>query len=88
VPDSRRRVYERVRIGKVKQPYCFEVNGGELFAFAGIWDRWMDSEQALGLALEHKPDAVLLDLTTQKFFEVQTARVGLGSRLFATCDCG
>jgi putative SOS response-associated peptidase YedK len=25
-----------------KQPYCFEVNDGELFAFAGIWDRWKD----------------------------------------------
>jgi hypothetical protein len=27
------------RTGKGKQPYCFEVNEGELFAFAGIWDR-------------------------------------------------
>ena len=26
--------------GKAKQPYCFEVNDGELFAFAGLWDRW------------------------------------------------
>jgi putative SOS response-associated peptidase YedK len=32
--------YEWVRTGKAKQPYCFEVNDGELFAFAGIWDRW------------------------------------------------
>ncbi len=32
--------YEWQRTGKVKQPYCFEVNGGQLFAFAGIWDRW------------------------------------------------
>jgi len=28
------------RTGKTKQPYCLEVNEGELFAFAGIWDRW------------------------------------------------
>jgi putative SOS response-associated peptidase YedK len=35
--------YEWVRTGKVKQPYCFEVNDGQLFAFAGIWDRWRDS---------------------------------------------
>jgi putative SOS response-associated peptidase YedK len=34
--------YEWVRTGKVKQPYCFEVNDGELFAFAGLWDRWKD----------------------------------------------
>jgi putative SOS response-associated peptidase YedK len=34
--------YEWLRTGKAKQPYCFEVNNGELFAFAGIWDRWKD----------------------------------------------
>ena len=28
--------YEWMRTGKAKQPYCFEVNEGELFAFAGI----------------------------------------------------
>jgi putative SOS response-associated peptidase YedK len=32
--------YEWQKNGKAKQPYCFEVNEGELFAFAGIWDRW------------------------------------------------
>jgi putative SOS response-associated peptidase YedK len=26
--------YEWQRMGKAKQPYCFEVNDGELFAFA------------------------------------------------------
>src|SRR6201981_3628349 len=34
--------YEWVRAGTAKQPYCFEVNDGELFAFAGLWDRWRD----------------------------------------------
>ena len=34
--------YEWQRRGATKQPYCFEVNNGELFAFAGIWDRWRD----------------------------------------------
>ncbi len=34
--------YEWKRAGKVMQPYCFEINDGELFAFAGIWDRWKD----------------------------------------------
>jgi putative SOS response-associated peptidase YedK len=34
--------YEWQRRGKVKQPYCFEVNDGGLFAFAGLWDRWKD----------------------------------------------
>jgi putative SOS response-associated peptidase YedK len=34
--------YEWKKTGPVKQPYCFEVDGGRLFAFAGIWDRWKD----------------------------------------------
>lgn len=32
--------YEWKRSPAGKQPYCFEVNDGELFAFAGLWDRW------------------------------------------------
>jgi putative SOS response-associated peptidase YedK len=32
--------YEWQRSGKTKQPYCFELQDGELFAFAGLWDRW------------------------------------------------
>jgi len=32
--------YEWQRTGKTKQPYCFEIGEGTLFAFAGIWDRW------------------------------------------------
>jgi putative SOS response-associated peptidase YedK len=35
--------YEWQRMGKAKQPYCFEVNDGELFAFVGIWERWKDA---------------------------------------------
>jgi putative SOS response-associated peptidase YedK len=34
--------YEWLRTSKAKQPYCFEVDDGELFAFAGLWDRWKD----------------------------------------------
>ena len=34
--------YEWMRSGKTKQPYCFEINDGELFAFAGLWERWKD----------------------------------------------
>jgi len=32
--------YEWKRTGTSKQPYCFEVNEGKLFAFAGLWDGW------------------------------------------------
>ena len=35
--------YEWSRTAKGKQPFCFEVNNGELFAFAGLWDGWKDS---------------------------------------------
>ena len=36
--------YEWARKGTSKQPFCFEVNDGELFAFAGIWDGWRSAE--------------------------------------------
>jgi putative SOS response-associated peptidase YedK len=36
--------YEWKRTGNAEQPYCFEVNEGELFAFAGLWDRWNDAQ--------------------------------------------
>jgi len=32
--------YEWKRTAIGKQPYCFEVNDGDLFAFGGLWDRW------------------------------------------------
>jgi putative SOS response-associated peptidase YedK len=35
--------YEWKKTVKAKQPFCFEINNGELFAFAGLWDRWRDA---------------------------------------------
>jgi putative SOS response-associated peptidase YedK len=35
--------YEWKKTPTSKQPFCFEVNGGELFAFAGLWDGWKDA---------------------------------------------
>jgi putative SOS response-associated peptidase YedK len=32
--------YEWRKMGSVKQPYCFEVGDGEVFALAGLWDEW------------------------------------------------
>jgi putative SOS response-associated peptidase YedK len=34
--------YEWRRTGGAKQPFCFEVKDGELYAFAGLWDGWKD----------------------------------------------
>jgi len=36
--------YEWQRNGKAKQPYCFKVNDGEVFALAGLWDKWRNPE--------------------------------------------
>jgi putative SOS response-associated peptidase YedK len=32
--------YEWQKMGSVKQPYCFEVGEGEVFALAGLWNEW------------------------------------------------
>jgi putative SOS response-associated peptidase YedK len=31
-----------MQAGKTKRPYCFEVDEGELFVFAGIREHWRD----------------------------------------------
>lgn len=36
--------YEWKRTASGKQPFCFEVNDGELFAFGGLWDGWKNAE--------------------------------------------
>ena len=41
--------YKWKKNGKTKQPYCFEVAEGDLFAFAGLWDKWSDPQ---GQAIE------------------------------------
>jgi putative SOS response-associated peptidase YedK len=35
--------YEWHKRGSSKQPFYFEVRDSELFAFAGLWDRWKDA---------------------------------------------
>jgi putative SOS response-associated peptidase YedK len=34
--------YEWRRTSAGKQPFCFEIHDGELFAFAGLWDGWRE----------------------------------------------
>jgi len=36
--------YEWQKVAEKRQPYCFEVNEGELFAFAGVWDGWKNPD--------------------------------------------
>jgi putative SOS response-associated peptidase YedK len=36
--------YEWKRAGKEKLPFCFTLADGSLFALAGVWDRWKNSQ--------------------------------------------
>jgi putative SOS response-associated peptidase YedK len=57
--------YEWEKNGKTKQPYCFEVKDGELFAFAGLWDRWISPQGELVESctiLTTTPNSLLADI--------------------------
>ena len=57
--------YEWQRNGKAKQPYCFEVNDGKVFAFAGLWDKWRNPEGVMiesCTILTTTPNALLSDI--------------------------
>ena len=57
--------YEWKKNGKVKTPFCITMVDDSIFAFAGIWDSWRNSE---GKALETcsiittTPNALLADI--------------------------
>jgi putative SOS response-associated peptidase YedK len=36
--------YEWLTEGKTKQPFLYEVDGGQPFAFAGLWETWQGKE--------------------------------------------
>ncbi len=36
--------YEWQKLGSARQPFCIRQRGGQVFAFAGIWDRCPDEE--------------------------------------------
>jgi len=36
--------YEWRKLAQGKQPYCIQLLGGELFAFAGLYDIWRDRD--------------------------------------------
>jgi len=57
--------YEWRRAAGEKQPFCFEVGVSDIFAFAGLWDRWQDpSGQAMETCtiLTTTPNDLLADV--------------------------
>jgi putative SOS response-associated peptidase YedK len=57
--------YEWKRNGKMRQPYCFEVGAGKIFAFAGLWDSWKDPTGEMiqtCTILTTMPNALLADI--------------------------
>ena len=57
--------YEWKAMGSVKQPYCFEVGEGEIFAFAGLWDEWKSPDGEIiesCTVLTTGPNSVVADL--------------------------
>ncbi len=88
------------RIGRTKQPYCFEVNEGERFAFAGIWDRWKNASgnsvetcsiltttPNVVTAVVHDRMPVILDIDSYDLWlDPGMKDVGLVSELLKPCD--
>ena len=44
--------YEWLRQGKTKLPYLYEVDGGQPFALAGLWESWRGPDGGTGPPLE------------------------------------
>jgi putative SOS response-associated peptidase YedK len=89
-----------VRTGKAKQPYCFEVNDGELFAFAGLWDRWRNgtgktvetcsilttTPNAVTSAVHDRMPVILSPATYELWLDPGMKDVSAASDLLKPCD--
>ena len=92
--------YEWERTGNAKQPYCFEVNEGELFAFAGIWDCWKDlsgnavetcsilttTPNALTSAVHNRMPVILEPENYELWLDPGMRDVAAASELLKACD--
>ncbi|SRR5579862_2794319 len=50
---------------KSKQPYCFQIGHGDVFAFAGLWDRWRSPSKEIiesCTILTTKPNSLVADI--------------------------
>jgi len=94
--------YEWQRTGKAKQPYCFEVDEGALFAFAGLWDRWIDpsghtvetcsilttTPNALTSAVHDRMPVVLEPASYDLWLDPEMKDVGAASQLLRPYNAG
>jgi putative SOS response-associated peptidase YedK len=72
--------YEWKKSGKVRQPYLFEVDKGELFAFAGLWDEWKNPEGKIiesCTILTATPNTLLADIHDRMPVIVAPEKYGL-----------
>jgi len=57
--------YEWRKMGSVKQPFCFEIGEGAVFALAGLWDEWTGPEGEIiesCTILTTSPNSLVADL--------------------------
>ena len=92
--------YEWLRKGNTKQPFCFEVNDGELFPFAGLWDRWKDpsgewikscsiltrTPNAVTLAVHDRMPVILTPDDYDMWLDPGMTNLGAVSGMLKPCD--
>jgi len=69
-------------MGSVKQPYCFEVGEGEVFALAGIWDQWASLDGKIiesCTIITTTPNSLVADLHDRMPVIVPPDNTGCGS---------
>jgi putative SOS response-associated peptidase YedK len=92
--------YEWKRAGKTRQPFCFEVHDGELFAFAGLWERWKQPDgtwvktcailtttpNAVTAAIHDRMPVILNADSYDLWLDPGMTDVGAASELLKPCD--
>jgi Transposase len=69
-----RKLAELLRGNHLKQPYCFEGNDGELFAFAGLWDPGTGFDAVVAGWLPPHPASHRTDSNSAAYFTVDPSR--------------
>ena len=59
--------YEWERIGKISQPYYFQMKDQAVFAFAGVWDRWQQQNGEIVMSC-----AIITTVANELLAEIHT----------------